>query len=49
MARHPRSLLVLALAAALALAGCARRGEDRPNAGAAIALDARPGAVDAGI
>jgi len=49
MARRPRIALVLALAAALALAGCARRGEDRPNASAAIALDARPGAVDAGI
>ena len=49
MARRPPIALVLALAAALALAGCARRGEDRPNASAAIALDARPGAVDAGI
>jgi len=49
MARRTRIALVLALAAALALAGCARRGEDRPNASAAIALDARPGAVDAGI
>jgi ABC-type nitrate/sulfonate/bicarbonate transport system substrate-binding protein len=49
MPRRPRIALVLALAAALALAGCARRGEDRPNANAPIALDARPGAVDAGI
>jgi len=49
MDRRPRIALVLALATALALAGCARRGEDRPNASAAIALDARPAAVDAGI
>jgi len=48
MPRRTRTALVLALAA-LALTGCARRGEDRPNAGATLMLDARPSAIDAGI
>jgi ABC-type nitrate/sulfonate/bicarbonate transport system substrate-binding protein len=48
-----RRRIVLALAcviaAALGVAGCARAGEDRPNAAAALVLDGRPSAVDAGI
>jgi ABC-type nitrate/sulfonate/bicarbonate transport system substrate-binding protein len=51
MARRRRNALTLALLAALALglAGCARRGEDRPNADATLMLDRPPGAVHAGI
>jgi putative hydroxymethylpyrimidine transport system substrate-binding protein len=51
MARRPGILLVVALAAvaSLALGGCARRGEDRPDADATLMLDARPSAIDAGI
>jgi ABC-type nitrate/sulfonate/bicarbonate transport system substrate-binding protein len=49
MSRRPWIVLSLAVAAALALAGCDRGGEDRPNASARLALDGPPGAVDAGI
>jgi putative hydroxymethylpyrimidine transport system substrate-binding protein len=49
MRRRPGTAAVLALVAALAVAGCDRGGEDRPNASAAIALDAPPAAVDAGL
>ena len=49
MRRRPGTAAVLALVAALAVAGCDRTGEDRPNASATIALDARPAAVDAGL
>jgi putative hydroxymethylpyrimidine transport system substrate-binding protein len=49
MSRRPFIALVLAVAAALALAGCDRGGEDRPNAAARLALDGPPAAVDAGI
>ncbi len=48
MAR-PRVLLALALAAALAVAGCARTSEDRPNQSAKLVLDFQPNAVHAGI
>jgi putative hydroxymethylpyrimidine transport system substrate-binding protein len=48
MARH-RVLLLLALAAALALAGCSRGSEDRPNQTAGLVLDFQPNAVHAGI
>jgi len=51
MARRRRTALTLALLAALALglAGCARPGEDRPNADATLMLDSPPGAVHAAI
>jgi putative hydroxymethylpyrimidine transport system substrate-binding protein len=49
MRRRPRTAAVLALVAALAVAGCSRAEEDRPNASATIALDAPPAAVDAGL
>jgi putative hydroxymethylpyrimidine transport system substrate-binding protein len=49
MARRPWIALVLAVAAAATLAGCARRGEDRPNAAATLVLDGPPAAVHAGI
>jgi putative hydroxymethylpyrimidine transport system substrate-binding protein len=49
MARRPLIALVLAVAAAVALGGCARQGEDRPNAAATLVLDGPPGAVHAGI
>jgi putative hydroxymethylpyrimidine transport system substrate-binding protein len=48
MARR-RPLLLLALAVALALAGCARTSEDRPNQTAKLVLDFQPNAVHAGI
>jgi ABC-type nitrate/sulfonate/bicarbonate transport system substrate-binding protein len=48
MARH-RSLLALALVAALALVGCGRASEDRPNQQAKLVLDFQPNAVHAGI
>ena len=48
MAR-PGVLLALALAAALAVAGCARTSEDRPNQSAKLVLDFQPNAVHAGI
>jgi putative hydroxymethylpyrimidine transport system substrate-binding protein len=40
---------VLAVAAALVLAGCVRQGEDRPDAAATLVLDGPPAAVHAGI
>jgi ABC-type nitrate/sulfonate/bicarbonate transport system substrate-binding protein len=49
MRRRPRTAAVLALVAALAVAGCSRAEEDRPNARATIALDAPLAAVDAGL
>src|ERR671935_2912465 len=48
MVRH-RSLLALALVAALVLAGCGRRSEERPNQTAKLVLDFQPNAVHAGI
>jgi putative hydroxymethylpyrimidine transport system substrate-binding protein len=48
MARS-RVLLALALAATVALAGCARTSEDRPNQSARLVLDFQPNAVHAGI
>ena len=48
MVRH-RSLLALALVAALVLAGCGRGSEDRPNQTAKLVLDFQPNAVHAGI
>jgi putative hydroxymethylpyrimidine transport system substrate-binding protein len=48
MARS-RLLIALALVAALALAGCARTSEDRPNQSAKLVLDFQPNAVHAGI
>jgi NitT/TauT family transport system substrate-binding protein/putative hydroxymethylpyrimidine transport system substrate-binding protein len=48
MARS-RLVLALALAAALAVAGCARNSEDRPNQSARLVLDFQPNAVHAGI
>jgi ABC-type nitrate/sulfonate/bicarbonate transport system substrate-binding protein len=48
MARRPL-LAVLALAAALVLAGCARDSEDRPDQSARLVLDFQPNAVHAGI
>src|SRR5262245_47119882 len=44
-----RPLLVVALATALALAGCSRKSEDRPNESAKLVLDFQPNAVHAGI
>jgi putative hydroxymethylpyrimidine transport system substrate-binding protein len=44
-----RPLLVIALAGALALAGCSRKSEDRPNENAKLVLDFQPNAVHAGI
>jgi len=45
-----RLIAMLAAAAALAAAGCARQGErDRPEQAATVVLDARPDAVHAGI
>jgi putative hydroxymethylpyrimidine transport system substrate-binding protein len=46
---RPRPLLVLALVAALGVAGCSRASEDRPNASARLVLDFQPNAVHAGI
>jgi putative hydroxymethylpyrimidine transport system substrate-binding protein len=48
MARH-RPLLLLALVAVVALAGCSRTSEDRPNQTARLVLDFQPNAVHAGI
>jgi putative hydroxymethylpyrimidine transport system substrate-binding protein len=48
MARH-RALLLVALAAALALAGCSRGSQDRPDQSARLVLDFQPNAVHAGI
>jgi putative hydroxymethylpyrimidine transport system substrate-binding protein len=48
MARH-RLVLALALVAALAVAGCSRGSEDRPNQTAKLVLDFQPNAVHAGI
>jgi putative hydroxymethylpyrimidine transport system substrate-binding protein len=44
-----RRLIALALGLAVLAGGCARAGEDRPDASATLVLDARPGAVHAGI
>src|SRR4051794_23756758 len=44
-----RLVVALALAAALAAAGCGRAGEDRPNAAATLVLAGPASAVDAGI
>jgi putative hydroxymethylpyrimidine transport system substrate-binding protein len=46
---RPRPLLVLALVAALGVAGCSRASEDRPNASARLVLDFQPNALHAGI
>jgi ABC-type nitrate/sulfonate/bicarbonate transport system substrate-binding protein len=48
MARR-RILLALAIAAALAVAGCSRGSEDRPDQSAKLVLDFQPNAVHAGI
>jgi putative hydroxymethylpyrimidine transport system substrate-binding protein len=44
-----RLALILALAAALAVGGCSRGSEDRPNRQASLVLDFQPNAVHAGI
>jgi putative hydroxymethylpyrimidine transport system substrate-binding protein len=44
-----RPVLAVALVAALALAGCSRGSEDRPNERAKLVLDFQPNAVHAGI
>jgi putative hydroxymethylpyrimidine transport system substrate-binding protein len=44
-----RPLLMLAIAAAMLLAGCSRAAEDRPNQSAKLVLDFQPNAVHAGI
>jgi ABC-type nitrate/sulfonate/bicarbonate transport system substrate-binding protein len=44
-----RPVLVLALVAALALAGCSHGSEDQPNERARLVLDFQPNAVHAGI
>jgi putative hydroxymethylpyrimidine transport system substrate-binding protein len=44
-----RLLALLALAAALVVAGCSRGSEDRPNQSATLVLDFQPNAVHAGI
>src|SRR4051794_32737701 len=44
-----RLVVALALAAALAAAGCSRAGEDRPNAAATLVLAGPVSAADAGI
>jgi putative hydroxymethylpyrimidine transport system substrate-binding protein len=48
MARH-RLLALLAVAAALVVAGCSQGSEDRPNQSATLVLDFQPNAVHAGI
>jgi putative hydroxymethylpyrimidine transport system substrate-binding protein len=49
MARLRLLPLALLLAAAIALAGCSRGAEDRPNRQATLVLDFQPNAVHAGI
>ncbi|HEX7297414.1 MAG TPA: ABC transporter substrate-binding protein [Solirubrobacteraceae bacterium] len=49
MAGGRRIALALLLAAALAVAGCSRASEDRPDQSATLILDAQPNAVHAGI
>jgi putative hydroxymethylpyrimidine transport system substrate-binding protein len=44
-----RWLVLIVLGAALALAGCSRGSEDRPNRSATLVLDFQPNAVHAGI
>jgi putative hydroxymethylpyrimidine transport system substrate-binding protein len=44
-----RWLVLIVLGAALALAGCSRGSEDRPNQSATLVLDFQPNAVHAGI